>query len=206
MAAKLKQEVIQNSVIDEELPEEFEQFITFLLGEEEYGIGVLEAKEIMNKGQITNVPNMPDFIKGIINLRGKIVIVIDLAKRFSLNTEKITDSKHIIIAVTKDNIFGLLVDEVTEVLGLPKEKIKPVPKLFTGKIASKYLSSVATLDDRIIVLLDTNKVLSEIELVKLINMKENQRLNIISKEEKKVETKADENKSKDNAESKKKTD
>lgn len=143
------------------------QFVVFNLGGEEYGLEILDVREIVKTGQITMVPNMPDFIRGIINLRGKIVVVIDLEKRFLLQREGEYTGKHIIISLAKENMFGLLVDEVTEVLRLPEEAVKSAPELITEKIDSKYLTGVGTVEDRLIILLDVAKVLSEEELVKL---------------------------------------
>ena len=166
---KSEVEEIKRPVLEEEIktPEKLVQFVVFALSGEEYGVGILDVREIVKTSDITMVPNMPDFIKGIINLRGKIVVVIDLEKRFLLQREEEHTGKHIIIVLAKENMFGLLVDEVTEVLRLPEDAIKPTPKLITEKIDSRYLKGVGTLSSRLIMLLDIEMVLSEEELVKL---------------------------------------
>jgi len=195
-------QTIQKFSMEEEVePEKLVQFVVFALAGEEYGLGILDVKEIVKTAQITTVPNMPDFIKGVINLRGRIVVVIDLAKRFFLqDKEADTTGKHIVITIVKENMFGLLVDEVTEVLRLPEKSIKVAPKLITEKMDSKYLTGVGTIDERLVVLLDISKVLSDEELVKLSKTSGTHYQKIKSKEkvqETKPEKKKEELESKD---------
>ena len=144
------------------------QFVVFTLGNEEYGVGILDVREIVKTGTITMIPNAPDFLKGIVNLRSKIVGVIDLEKRFLLKREdEEYTGKHIVIAEIGDGTFGLLVDEVTDVLRLPKEDIKLPPEMITKKIGVDYVNGIGTLGDKLIILLDLARVLSEKELVEL---------------------------------------
>lgn len=144
------------------------QLIVFELDKEEYGVGITELKEIINVPDITPIPNSPKFISGIINLRGKIVVIIDLEKRFNLVRDTAQPKqRQILIAETDNNTYGLTVDYVKEVLRLPKDAIKKAPELITAKIDSNYLKGVGTMKNRIIVLLDMAKVLSEKGLVEL---------------------------------------
>ena len=144
------------------------QFVVFTLGNEEYGVEILDVREIVKTGTITMIPNAPDFLKGIINLRSKIVGVIDLEKRFLLKREdEEYTGKHIVIAMIGDGTFGLLVDEVTDVLRLPKEGIKLPPEMITKKIGVDYVEGIGTLGEKLIILLDLEKVLSEKELIGL---------------------------------------
>jgi len=144
------------------------QFVVFTLGNEEYGVGILDVREIVKTGTITMIPNAPDFLKGIVNLRSKIVGVIDLEKRFLLKREdEDYTGKHIVIAEIGDGTFGLLVDEVTDVLRLPKEDIKLPPEMITKKIGVDYVNGIGTLGDKLIILLDLARVLSEKELIEL---------------------------------------
>jgi len=144
------------------------QFVVFTLGNEEYGVGILDVREIVKTGTITMIPNAPDFLKGIVNLRSKIVGVIDLEKRFLLKREdEEYTGKHIVIAEIGDGTFGLLVDEVTDVLRLPKEDIKLPPEMITKKIGVDYVNGIGTLGDKLIILLDLARVLSEKELIEL---------------------------------------
>jgi len=139
------------------------QLIVFNLGEEEFAVEIGEVKEIINAEAITPIPDSPEFIKGIINVRGNIIAVIDLKARFFLHPKKEDEDKHIII--TK-NDYGIMVNEVTEISRLPETAINEAPELVT-KIHEEYIKGVITLDNRLIILLDFAKVLSEEELVKL---------------------------------------
>ena len=143
------------------------QLVVFTLGGEEYGVGILDVREIVRAGKITIIPNSPVFVRGVINLRSKIVGVIDLEKRFMLQREGEHTSKHIVITETGDGTFGLLVDEVTDVLRLPEEDIRLPPEIITKKMGIEYVKGVGTLEDKLITLLDLEKVLSEKELIEL---------------------------------------
>jgi len=159
----------KKTITEEEVKaaEKLIQLVVFSLGGEEYGLPITEVKEIMKTGEITFVPNAPDFIRGIINLRGKIVVVIDLENRFLIEREKEWKGKHIIIIERGENTFGLMVDEVTEVLRLAEEQIKEAPEIITKKIHADYLQGVGTLENRLIIILNLDAVLSEEELAKL---------------------------------------
>ena len=150
----------KNMVIEEP---QIIQLIVFKLGDEEFGADVAQVREIIKTGFITPVPDSPHFINGMTNVRGEIVLAIDLKLRFSLRLNQETESRHVIITREEENPFGLMVDEVTEVLRVPQSDIKPAPGLVT-KIERKYISGVLTLDNRLITLLDLTKVLSEAEL------------------------------------------
>lgn len=157
-------------VVEEPAIEEMDtaQFVVFTLGNEEYGVGILDVREIVKTGTVTMIPNAPDFLKGVINLRSKIVGVIDLEKRFLLKREDEEHTgKHIVIAMIGGGTFGLLVDEVTDVLRLPKEGIKLPPETITKKIGIDYVEGIGTIEDKLIILLDLEKVLSEKELIEL---------------------------------------
>jgi len=145
------------------------QLIVFNLGDEELGATIDQIREIIRVGSITPIPNSPDFIKGVANVRGEITVAVDLKERFFLHTKKETESKHMIITEQEGNLFGLMVDEVTEVLRIPETDIKPAPKLVTRK-ERVYINGVLTLENRLIVLLDLRKVLSEQELARLAEM------------------------------------
>lgn len=145
------------------------QLIVFNLGDEELGATIDQIREIIRVGPITLIPNSPDFIKGVANVRGEITVAVDLKERFFLHTKKETESKHMIITEQEGNLFGLMVDEVTEVLRIPETEIKPAPKLVTRK-ERVYINGVLTLENRLIVLLDLKKVLSEQELARLAEM------------------------------------
>jgi purine-binding chemotaxis protein CheW len=143
--------------------------IVFDLGNEEFGVKIDEVREVVRTGVITPIPDSPEFIKGVANVRGEIVSVIDLKSRFFLPGGKAGESRHIIITEQEKNIFGLMVDEVTEVLRIPQAEIKATPEILT-RIHAEYVRGVVTIGERLIILLDLAKVLSEEELVELAQM------------------------------------
>jgi purine-binding chemotaxis protein CheW len=145
------------------------QLIVFNLGDEEYGANINQVREIIRTGNITPIPDSPDFIKGVCNVRGEIPVIIDLKERFFLPIKKDVEDKHIVMTERDKNVFGLLVDEVTEVLRIPQTDIKTAPELVT-KIDREYVNGVITLENRLIILLDLHKVLSPEELARLTEL------------------------------------
>jgi purine-binding chemotaxis protein CheW len=143
----------------EQTKENVAQLIIFCLGDEEFAVNIDQIKEVVLTGGITPIPDAPDFISGIANVRGKIVIVVDLGKKDGLG-------RHIIMTEQCNNLFGLLVDEVTEVLRIKETEIKAVPKLVT-QIDKDYIKGVLLIEKRLIMLLDLQAILSEEELTKL---------------------------------------
>ena len=151
------------------------QLIVFDLGDEEYGADINQVREIIRTGTITPIPDSPEFIKGISNIRGEVPVIIDLKARFFLaRVEREVEDRHIVITEQEKNIFGLLVDEVTEVLRIPQTDIKSAPELVT-RIDREYVSGVITLEDRLIILLDLAKVLSAEELARLTEFSQRHR-------------------------------
>lgn len=143
--------------------------LIFNLGDEEYGANINQVREIIRTETITPIPDSPDFIKGVSNVRGEIPVIIDLKARFFLPQDKDVESKNIVITEQEKNVFGLLVDEVTEVLRIPETEVKATPELLTG-IDRAYISGVITIEDRLIILLDLSKILSGEELAKLAEL------------------------------------
>jgi len=148
--------------------------VVFGLAGEEYGVRITDLQEIVKFKDVTPIPNSPDFIKGIMDLRGKLAIVMDLRRRFGLNSndDELVDSKgedtrRIVIAEVDGNMFGLVVDVIKEVKKVKRKTIKKTPDLISKKIDAKYLKGVSVLKDRLILLLDLSKVLSDVELEKV---------------------------------------
>jgi purine-binding chemotaxis protein CheW len=148
------------------------QLIVFRIGDEEFGVPISAVQEIIKVGTITPIPDSPAFIKGLINVRGEIVAIIDVRARFFLSMDA-EPSRHIIIARQDENLFGLLVNEVMEVLRIQESDIKSPPRLMT-KIHEDYVHGVITHDGRLIILLDIQQVISEEELIKLADMSRSQ--------------------------------
>lgn len=141
------------------------QFIVFRVGDEEFGVPIHTVQEIVRTGPITPIPDSPEFVEGLVNVRGEIVATINMRARFFLPSEKV-EAKHIVITKQQESLFGLLVDEVTEVLRIPETEIKPPHKLITT-IHEEYVSGVITLENRLIIVLDLARVLSSDELSRL---------------------------------------
>ena len=165
------------------------ELIVFNLGDEEFAADIDQVREIITVEKITSIPDSPHFIKGVTNVRGEIAVAIDLATRFSLPRKSEVESKHIVITEQEKNLFGLMVDEVTEVQRIPEKDIKATPKLVTG-IDRIYINGVLTLENRLIILLDLAKVLLEQELAGLPGLAK--RTHAVEDEEKKESEVGDE--------------
>lgn len=139
-----------------------EQVVVFQLLDQVYGVDIALVHEIIRMEVITKIPRTPDFIEGIINLRGKIVPVIDLRKRFGLEKAEKTATSRIIVVEVNGNMIGMVVDAVLEVLRIPKNKIEPPPPMVHG-IEAVYLRGIALWGDRLIILFDLGKVLYDRE-------------------------------------------
>lgn len=142
-----------------------ELIIAFRLGEEEYGVDVSQIQEIIKMRDITRVPKAPYYIKGVINLRGNVIPIIDLRKRFSLPSKEVTDQSRIIVFDIRGIRFGIIVDAVSEVIRLPKDDIEPPPPIAMGGIQAQYIKGVGKVNDKLIILLDLEKALNLEELI-----------------------------------------
>ena len=162
-----KMQQLAEKIETEELSEEMQQYLTFLLGGKSYGLEILNIKEIIEFGEITDVPMTPDFISGVINLRGSVVPVIDLSQRFSGNVTEITKRTSIIILEVKNDDLsievGVTVDMVNDVLDVHPNEIEPAPSL-GNQIQTSFISGMAKVDGQLLILLDIENVLSIDEL------------------------------------------
>ena len=136
------------------------QLVTFHLENEEYGINILDVQEIIRPSEITAVPNSPDYIEGVINLRGRVIPIINLRKKFSLVAEGGEKDEKIIVVDVKGRIVGLLVDRVNEVLRVKTTLIEPPPVL-TPRSHSEYISGVCKLEGRLLIMLDLERLIEE---------------------------------------------
>ncbi len=143
------------------------KYLTFTLADEEYGIGILKVKEINGMIPITSVPRTPDFVKGVINLRGKVIPVIDLRLKFGMPAIDYTDRTCIIVVEIEANDMtiqiGIVVDAVSEVLNIKEEEIENAPSFGTS-INMDYILGMAKIDSGVKILLDIDRVLSATEL------------------------------------------
>lgn len=142
------------------------QLVSFVIENEEFGVDILKVQEIIRTVEITRVPKAPNFVEGVINLRGKIVPVIDLRKRFGIAEREHDNETRIVVVELVDKVVGFLVDRVKEVIRVEKSVIEPPPELTTS-IDSNYITGVAKLQDRLLILLELNRVLSSDEQEKL---------------------------------------
>ncbi len=139
--------------------DELIQLVTFSIGEEEFGVDILKVQEIIRTMEITKVPRAPEFVEGVINLRGKVIPIVDLRKRFGLETRDHDKHTRIIVIEINQMIVGFVVDSVSEVLRIPANTVEPPPPVVSG-LESEYISGVGKLQDRLLILLDLNRLLS----------------------------------------------
>ncbi len=134
------------------------QLVSFMLGNEEYGINIHNVHEINRMLPITQVPNSPYFVSGVINLRGKVIPVINLRNKLGMERKEEDKATRIIVLELEDKTIGFIVDSVKEVIRIP-ENITEAPPEMTSSGNSEFIKSVAKLDDRLLILLDMNKII-----------------------------------------------
>ncbi|MGD0886251.1 MAG: chemotaxis protein CheW [Thermodesulfovibrionales bacterium] len=136
------------------------QYVTFYLNNEEYAFDALTVQEIIELSPVTKVPHLPAFFKGVINLRGFIIPVIELKQKFGMQPEK--DYKHTCVIVTEFSrgVMGLIVDAVSDVLRIPEESVTPLPPFGTGMDVS-FIRGMGKIDGRLVLILDIDKVIAE---------------------------------------------
>lgn len=138
------------------------QLVSFRLAQEEYGIEITKVQEIILMGEITRVPQTPDYIKGLINLRSTVIPIVDLRLRFGLTQEAATDETRIMVVNVAGKTIGIIVDAVSEVLRITKEQIAPPPPTVAG-LGREYLTGLVKLENRLLILLDIDKILGRDE-------------------------------------------
>jgi len=144
------------------------QLVIFRLANEEFGAEISQVREIIRMHDITPMPKAPEFIEGVINLRGQIIAVMDLARRFNLTGAKKTDKSRIVVTEVKENTVGLIVDEVPEVLRILDSNIESTPEMLQSRVHADFIKGVGKHGERLIILLDIDRILSR-EEAKQIN-------------------------------------
>ena len=137
-----------------------QEFLTFKLGAEEFGLEILKVQEIRSYDAVTRIPNSPNFVKGVINLRGAIVPILDLRMKFNLDAIEYDEFTVVIVLSFAGRTIGVIVDAVSDVIGLNASEIQPAPE-FSAVFASEYLIGLATVDQRMIILVDIEKLLTQ---------------------------------------------
>jgi len=145
------------------------QWVTFRLDKEIYGIEVMQVQEVLRVTEITPVPGAPDYILGIINLRGNVVTVLDTRKRFGLPPKEIEDPSRIVIIESADQVVGMLVDSVAEVVYLRYSEIESSPNVGNEE-SSRFIQGVHSRNDSLLILVDVNKLLTEDEWQDVANV------------------------------------
>ncbi|MHB8841684.1 MAG: chemotaxis protein CheW [Candidatus Aquicultor sp.] len=146
--------------MSEEQTFEQDQLVVFEVGEESFGIDISLVQEIIRLQPITEVPRAPMYVKGVINLRGKVIPVVDLRERFNLGVDDETKATRIVVVNVLGNTVGMIVDAVSEVLRLATDAIEP-PSTIVESVGSQYLKGIGKLEERLIILLDLDKLLVE---------------------------------------------
>jgi purine-binding chemotaxis protein CheW len=172
----------QNAVADpnetqQEISEVAQQlagkYLTFKLANEEYGIEILKVQEIIQMQEVTRVPRTPDFVRGVINLRGKVIPIIELREKFGMEVTEDTDKTCIIIVKIGDDetgtILGIVIDEVSEVLDIAAKDIQEAPS-FGNDVNTEFILGIGTIEGKVKMLLDIDKVLSSQEMTELSKM------------------------------------
>ena len=155
----------QKGQIDED---ETEQFVTFLIDKEIYGVDTLSVHEIIGMTEITYVPNSLSFMKGVINLRGNVVPVVDIRTKFRMEQRNYDQFTVIIIIEVKKHLIGIIVDAVADVLDILVDNIKKTPH-FSANIDTDYIKNIGEKDDQLVIILDADKILTPEELTIIEN-------------------------------------
>lgn len=139
------------------------EYLTFVLGAEEYGLEILKVQEIRGYDAVTQIANTPDFIKGVVNLRGKIVPIVDLRIKFHLGKVEYNEFTVVIILNLGGRVVGIVVDGVSDVMALKEDQIRDVPSLVTS-IDTKYIVGLATVESQMLILVDIEQLMSSQEM------------------------------------------
>jgi purine-binding chemotaxis protein CheW len=148
-----------------------DKYITFRLGDEDYGIDIAYVKEIVGVHKITEVPDMPDFVKGVINLHGQVIPVMDVRLRFKMQPREYDDRTCVVVVLIQENVVGLIVDTVNEVRDIPESCVVPPPK-FSKRASSRFIKGMGKVDEEVKILLDLDKILFDDELEQIQHVAE----------------------------------
>ncbi|NJD52108.1 MAG: chemotaxis protein CheW [Candidatus Methanoperedens sp.] len=140
------------------------QLVVFNIGTEEFGVEIMNVQEIIRMTNITKIPQASGYVKGIINLRGKIIVVINLNVIMGMDSKEHNENTRIIVADIGETVMGFVVDSVSEVIRLPESSVEPAPAVIANKIGTEYVRGVGKMEDRLLILLDLDKILSASEL------------------------------------------
>lgn len=148
---------------DSETPQVVSEYLTFMLGNETYGIDILKVQEIRGYDTVTRIANAPDFMKGVINLRGVIVPIVDMRIKFKVGEASYHQFTVVIIMNVLDRVIGMVVDSVSDVVTLTPEQIRPAPELGAA-LDTHYITGLGTQNDQMLILVDIEKLMSSEEM------------------------------------------
>lgn len=158
---------VDGSVFDDEDEDTLkDKYLTFHVGGEEYGIEIRHVTEIVGRQSITSVPDMPNFIKGVINLRGRVIPVMDVRLRFDLDGREYDDRTCVVIVDLRGTPVGLVVDTVRDVILIHEDAVSPPPKIQKGK-GGRFIQGIGRVGDEVKILLDVNKLLHDEEIERI---------------------------------------
>ncbi len=146
------------------------QLVVFTIGSEEFGVEIMNVQEIIRMTNITKIPQAPGYIRGIINLRGRIIVVINLNVIMGMESKEQDENTRIIVASIGDTVMGFVVDSVSEVIRLAQKNVEPAPPVIASRIGTEYVLGVGKLDNRLLILLNMDKLLGEKEIHSIKNM------------------------------------
>ncbi|MBF8178128.1 MAG: chemotaxis protein CheW [Burkholderiaceae bacterium] len=139
------------------------EYLAFTLGQEEYGVSIQKVQELRGYDAVTQIANAPEFIKGVVNLRGIIVPIIDMRIKFNLGTPTYDQFTVVVILNINNRVVGMVVDSVSDVITLTPEQIKPAPEM-GGAVDTNYLVGLGTVDERMLILVDIDRLMSSNEM------------------------------------------
>ena len=154
-----------------EMEGDLNQLISFEVGNEEYGLDILGVKEVIRIREITRLPKAPSFVKGIINLRGDVIPIIDLRDKFGLENQEYTDMTRVIVVDVDEKLVGMVVDAASQVVRIPADQIEPPPPI-VGGLSTEYIRGVGKLDERLVILLNIDRILTQEEKIELAEMEQ----------------------------------
>ena len=140
------------------------EYLTFTLGKEEYGIDILKVQEIRGYEAVTRIANAPEFIKGVVNLRGIIVPILDMRIKFNLGEAKYDRFTVVIILNVAGRVVGMVVDSVSDVIQLTAQQIRPAPDFASSTFDTKYITGLGTIDERMLILVDIERLMSGVDM------------------------------------------
>ena len=143
------------------------QLVIFQLGGEEFGVEIMAVQEIIKMPAITAIPQAPEYVAGVINLRGRIIVVVNLSKKFNILSSEMNKEYKVIVVELENQVIGMMVDSVSEVLRIPNTSVDPAPGMVASGSSSNYIQGVGKLEDRLLILLDLRNVLSDHETEEL---------------------------------------